>query len=400
MLFSYNMWVKTLEFINKTSLQICQLKIKHSLFQELWELNRDKVEKLQVDKFELILDDLKISTDEIEVLNKICPETIIITQPKLPFEILQACSTLNSLNLSFNSDTYFDSLWKLVFSRAQIMFIDSDINQEISFLCESASLKIHTNELNKIKLLKAKRKNGKETYFVFIPSQSIKILTIKRYSTTKNSFLLSEDYFTDNKSTGFIFRLNDLYKTVFYCKKNIDILLKSNKKILVKILRAKRAHLTIWSIDDLLNIKELFPDCAPHLIYSLNISSKCRTIKFEGKEWTDDLGLTEFTFSDIIIGHELSPEEFHFVKRLLNSRKTKFRVKNVKIQFNLLSECLLVLSLCADCPEIKTISLEYIESDLNDEVKTINLAIKGFREKFGFIQRVDILKKFCKNSDS
>ena len=144
----------------------------------------------------------------------------------------------------------------------------------------------------------------------------------------------------------------------------------------------------------MLNIKELFPDCASHLIYSFNGSGESSTTKFEGKEWTDDLGLTEFTFSDIIIGHELSPEELNFVKRLLNSRKTKFRVKNVQLKFNLLSECLLVLSLCADCPEIKTISLEYIESDLNNEVKTIKLAIKGLREKFGFIQRVNILKRF------
>ena len=194
MLLSYNMWVKTLEFINKALLQICRLKIKHSLFQELWELNRDKVERLQVDEFELILENLKISADEIEVLNKICPKKIIITQLKLPFKILQACLTLNSSNLSLNYVTCFESLWKLNFLRAQIMFIDSDFNQEISFLYESASLEIHTNEFNKIKLLKAKG-NSRRNYLLFIPSQAIKFLKTKRYSSTKNSLKINLRYF-------------------------------------------------------------------------------------------------------------------------------------------------------------------------------------------------------------
>ena len=158
------------------------------------------------------------------------------------------------------------------------------------------------------------------------------------------------------------------------------------------MLSAKLVYWNFKYIDNLLKIKELFPNSAPRLIYSFDNMFKKSIAKNEGTEWNGDLDLTELAFSDISIIHKLLPEEFDFVVKLLRSNKTKFRVWNIGLAFNLLSDCLLALSLCAECPEIETINFQYRESDVENGQKTISSAVKEFRKKMGFIQNFELRK--------
>ena len=95
-------------------------------------------------------------------------------------------------------------------------------------------------------------------------------------------------------------------------------------------------------------------------------------------------------FSSICISHKLSSEEIELLWELLCSRRTKFWLSEIYAKFNYLSECLTVLSHCAECPELNSINFWYSSSDAENEEETVKNAIFDFRKKFGFIANLTL----------
>ena len=107
--------------------------------------------------------------------------------------------------------------------------------------------------------------------------------------------------------------------------------------------------------------------------------------------------MNEISFIDpkllvIIINSKLSSEYLKLVSMLLLSNKTRFRISSIRLKFDLLSECLVMLSLWKDCSMLKSIYFSYSKSEEEKETEVINLALKQFKQSFGAIERLKIIK--------
>ena len=100
----------------------------------------------------------------------------------------------------------------------------------------------------------------------------------------------------------------------------------------------------------------------------------------------------DLKFKEICTTYILSPDEFQFWWNMLRSRRTRFNITAFDLEFRFLSECLTVLSLCSDCPQLEYVDLEYSEADTENEDEVIKQAKGEFIQKFGFIQKLNIHK--------
>ena len=127
------------------------------------------------------------------------------------------------------------------------------------------------------------------------------------------------------------------------------------------------------------------------------LDSNWQTAKFSNKnefEMIDELSLINPILSKIMINHKLSPEEFKLVWKILKSRRTKYSINTIWIIFNVLSECLEVLSLCAECSQLEIIYFHYYKSNKRKEQKSIDIAVKEFTKKFGIIRSLTLKRMY------
>ena len=114
--------------------------------------------------------------------------------------------------------------------------------------------------------------------------------------------------------------------------------------------------------------------------------------KYSISEIMDSSNWINLKFWEISKSYMLSPDEFQFWWKVLHSKRTRFNITSIYLKLNLLSECLTVLFLCSDCPELKSVELEYLITDTENEYKTIEQAKREFRRKFEYIQKLVIRK--------
>ena len=232
--------------------------------------------------------------------------------------------------------------------------------------------------------------------WLFIPLLSIKKLLSKQRNNTStinylDQFLSCFDNEVLNKNNGFIVPLKSI-KCVNFYKNEDDIYsqIGSNRIITNTLLGTRKSNMSIEVFDDLLNFKELLPDYVSHITYSLDNRCDETLLRNKGAETASNLDLIKSKFSSIWISHKLSSEEIELLWKLLCSRKTKFCLSKFYAEFNYLSECLTMLSHCAECPELNSINFGYSSSDAENEEETIKNAIFDFRKKFGFIANLNL----------
>ena len=191
------------------------------------------------------------------------------------------------------------------------------------------------------------------------------------------------------KLDGFIIPLKYLDHTNFYDFSLLDKI-KENQITANEILKARHVDLTIRLLDEVLEIKEMFPDCPPHINYSFDNWNKTTMLSCTENEAINRFGKIECGFSSITVNHKLSSEELKLVYGLLCSRRTRFNISYICIHLNSLSECLKVLSMCTSCPELEHIDLYYYTSNVKNKEDVINKAKKKFRRQFGIIKHLEI----------
>ena len=166
--------------------------------------------------------------------------------------------------------------------------------------------------------------------------------------------------------------------------------LDANKEDADQIIKARRVDLEIQYVDDIKKINEMYP----HLVSRFNYLFCCYTSESIARnmeiDLINELSLIEPNVKNISIDHTLSPYELKLVSVLLCSRRTRFSLWEISINFKFLSECLSILSLCADCIELESIWFGYSEVDLDNKNELVKSSVQDFRKKFGFIKNLTI----------
>ena len=191
------------------------------------------------------------------------------------------------------------------------------------------------------------------------------------------------------KDYSFIVPIGYLNKT-FVKLNDVDLDCLNQYKNIIRIFKEKHIDLKIFSLDRLLEINKLLPDDFSSINFKYFNKSKTEISKYSISDIIDNIDLSNLKFIKISKLTILSPDEFKFWWNVLRSRRTRFNLTSIYLKFSLLSECLTVLSLCSDCPELEYVNLWYWEADAENEHEAVEQAKREFRQKFGFIDELEI----------
>ena len=268
-------WIKNLELVNKSSIRINRFDILDKMINFLHNLHRDKLAWLKVDELSWRMFGSEISEETVEALNLIKHINLSVNGLSQSFYNLKMCMLLNSTNLNIEFYIHFDSILELTFLNSKILFFDSDSDQKLNINSESAAFRIITEGLKSIVLLKADKKKFNIFDCLFIPLSSIKDLKLSRLKITESHLELEEqlEYLNSqrsNKNSGFIIPLKHLDFAHFYNKYSIIDQFYENQTTSNEIFKIRRVYLTIKSIDEILDLNELFSDSASHVNYILD----------------------------------------------------------------------------------------------------------------------------------
>ena len=390
-----------LELADKFWIKIDSLTINKNHFVGLKKLYKDRDPNLMIDNLTINYS-IKNNwlAEDIEFINKINPKRLKIYGDMWTVENITALTLLNWANvylenygISININIYF---W---FVNTLIQLFDSDSDQMFNFEWESIKLLIEKDDkdefeknwIEEVKLLKTNTGN-----FLFIPLNTIHQIEylgfreISRADDINNQFAdLGFQY--QFKENGLIIPMgysNRIFIQLYDGK--LDYL--NKYKDIYKIFKEKQIELKINKLDRLLKINELFPDDFTRINFEYYNQDKIIIDEYSISEIMDDLDWSNLKFKEIYQSNKLSPDEFQFWWMMLLSRRTRFNITSIYLKLSLFSECLTVLSLCLNCPELKSVNLRYEEEDLEYKDEVIENAQRQFRQKFGFNQKLYIWK--------
>ena len=124
-------------------------------FKVLGKSHRDKLWRLQIDSLNLTMIDNEISIETVEVLNEIKLNTISIDSLNNSFENAKMCLNLNSITTEVLFKDSWKTVWRLELFKTPVLLFDSESNQKLHFLCESAVFEVNEDGFKEIVLLKA-----------------------------------------------------------------------------------------------------------------------------------------------------------------------------------------------------------------------------------------------------
>ena len=322
-----------------------------------------------------------IASKDAEFINKINPKILKIKQIIWTIEIIKAVSLLKCTKIEgeFNNESKLN--FELSFKNTQIQLFDSKSDEMLTFEWESIKFKIIKSKIKNVKFLKINANN-----FLFIPLDTIDNISSLWLREIFNANDINKQFadlsFQHQLNTnGFILPVWYLNK-IFIKLNESELNLLNQFKDIIQIFKEKHIELNICSLGKLLKINKLLP----------NDFSKIN-FKYFGKRSTkiiDNIDLINLKFWEIMQLTILSPDEFQFWWIVLRSSRTRFNLTSICLYFNLLSECLTVLSLCSDCPELESVDLWYSKADVENKNEVIKQAKREFRHKFGFIQKLEI----------
>ena len=338
-------------------------------------------------------------------LNVIKSTTIQIDYLNISFDYLKAASLLNCMHL----DIEFKFIrnrgeFTFTFSDSCILIWGADSDQKLCVSWKSITITILDNEFKKLSLLKKDESNFKHSHLLFVPFTSVTNLKLSDFKTVPNWYELDKlnSYFDDkcwNKWEGFIVPFNNLQRTHFDDNDYYFIdFLKANSIIAWEIFKSQSVSCQIAFPHHLTKIKEMFPEHYSCVHYSFTDSS-WKWLEFYSKsEPVDNICTDDFAFTLIDRNSMILWDTLIFIRNLMSSSRTKYSISSIKLELNRLSECISVLSLWENCPELSLISLKYSIADVEYEEK--EEAIIKFKRNFGLIDKFEILQKECQNNYS
>ena len=391
-----------LELADRFSIKIDKLSINKYHFDDIRELYKDKDPNLMIEDLTINYDfESNWLAEDIEFINKLSPERLIIYGIMWTVEIIKTLTLINCANvylenygISININIY---LW---FENTPIQLFDSDSDQMFIFEWESIKILIEKDEdedefekdrIEEVKLLKTNTDN-----FLFIPLDTIhqiEFLGFREISRADdiNRQFADLDVQHQFKENGLIIPIgysNRIFIQLYDGK--LDYL--NKYKDIYKIFKEKQIELKINKLDRLLKINESFPDDFTRINFEYYNHDKLIIEEYSISEIMDDLDWSNLKFKEIFQSSTLSPDGFQFWWMMLLSRRTRFNITSIYLKLSLLSECLTVLSLCLNCPELKSVNLRYEEEDIEYVDEVIENAQRQFGQKFGFIQKLYIWK--------
>ena len=382
--------------IDQASIHIEILDISDWILNKFGESYRDELKKLDINELNLKLEDNQILNETFEILNEMKLCTLSIIEVNHSFSVLKICLSLTLTNIRLVFDAQFAEMLKVTFINSPILLFDSYSNIKLNFICKSVNFEINNEGFKTIVLLKSDDKSLQSCDCLFVPLESVNELELFNFKIESNLFNLSnqlENY--ENKcqvkNIGFVVPLSHLAKTCYYNKGKLVNPLISNLTTANEIFKANHTVIEMAYLDDLLEIEELFPDCFDNFNYLFNNFNKSIQ-RNEEVNIMSNMNLMKHRISKIEIYHPLSSKEIEIVLMLLCSRRTRFSLSNINLRFNKLSECFTALILCTDCPELEIIDFKYFQSDIESEEEAIECAIWDFKQKFGFIKSLKIIK--------
>ena len=401
--YEFNEISENLEMAEKLSIKIDRLIINTNRFDDLKELYKDKDANLIIEYLETDYDFVsKGLIEDFEFINKISPKILTIKWNKWTVESIKALTLINCANFNTKFDTKIKIDCYILFENTPIQLFDSNSGQMFIFEWESIKIFIEINEfddeyelkknsIGKVKLLKTNTGN-----FLFIPLNTIlqiQYLGFREISKTDNIYKQFADLGVQHqfKENGLIIPMG--YSNRIFIDlndKNLDYL--NQYKNIYKIFKEKQIELTIHDLGRLLEISKLLPDDFSRINFKYYNYDKLIIEEYLISLITNNLNWSNLKFKEICQSSTLSPDGFQFWWMMLRLRRTKFNITSIDLKLSLLSECLSILTLCLNCPELKSVKLRYEEEDIKYKDEVIENAQRQFRQEFGFIQEVEIRK--------
>ena len=390
---------ENLELADKFWIQIDSLVIEQIHFNGLRKLYKDKDPNLMIECLYLDYDfESKGLIEDFEFINKISPKILTIKWNIWTIGNIRSVALLNwanvylENNVAINEDIYF---W---FVNTPIQHFDSDSDQMLIFEWQSIkifiekSVYVYDDEINGIEEVKLLKTNTGS--FLFIPLDTIhriEFLEFKEILKTDDINKQFADLRLQHqfKEDGLIIPMGYSNRIFIKLEDNeLDYL--NQYKDIYKIFKEKQIEIKIGSLDTLLEINELIPDDFTRINFKYSDRHSVKIEEYSISEIMDDLDWSNLKFNEIFQSSTVLSDEFQFWWMMLSSRRTRFNVTSIDLKLSLLSECLTVLSLCLNCPELKSVKLKYEEEDIEYVDEVIENAQTQFRQEFGFIQELKI----------
>ena len=317
---------------------------------------------------------------------------MLIIKWNINFENIKTFILLNCMKIEANTWCYKDIensyLW---FIKTPIQLFDSISMQRLVFKWESIKFFIFKNKIEKIKLFKTNTGN-----FLFIPLDVIWKITCSRFREILSVDDINKQFADFNfqlqfKDDGFIIHVG--YSNRIFINLNDSYLDYLNQyKDIIQIFKDKQIDLTIENLGRLLETNKLLLDDFSSINFKYIYKGSIVKSKYSISDIIDNIDFINLKLWSINQSTILSPDEFQFWWNVLGSSKTRFNLTLIHLKFKLLSECLTVLSLCSDCPELEFIFFSYLEADAKNKDEVVEQAKRKFRHKFGFVQILNICK--------
>ena len=359
------------------------------------KLYKDKEINWIIEILEIVyLKENNISYEDIECINRIHPKTLKIDGIIWTVKNIKALGLLNFTNINVDFDNEWMANFYIWFINTPIHLFYFKSDQMLTFEWELIKLIITKSKIAELKWFKVYNDD-----FLFIPLDTIGRISCSGFKSKLSSKEINKQFADLDiqhqfNTNGFVLPIRYLNR-IFIELNDFELDYLNQIKDINKLFKEKDIDLTIWSLDRLLEINQLWPD--DFLRINIKYIDYCSTemSKYSISEMMDSSNWINLKFWEISKSYMLSPDEFQFWWKVLHSKRTRFNITSIYLKFNLLSECLTVLFLCSDCPELKSVELEYLITDTENEHKTIEQAKSEFRRKFEYIQKL-VIRKFLK----
>ena len=331
----------------------------------------------------------------VEFINKIDPNSLKFENMEFTSISIEAFAKLNCPNINTRNCLFSDS--NLLFLNTPIQWFDNFTKWKWTFHWKTIEIYIDLTKMAKIELFETDAGT-----FLLIPTLIVKDIIIQGKRKIQCEQDIAEQF-------------ADLHNTLRFWSHGLIIPIEYSQRIFIKLddcelhcldqieyiyqkFKVKLILLNIKKFDKLLNINKLLPDDITDIrctFWNERKESTEETKKIEKisiKKIMDNPDLFNLMFIKIFKLSTLPFYEFSFWWKMLSSTRTRLNLKSIRLEFNLLSECLTVLSLCSNCPEIECINLQYLEADIKNENETIKYAKREFRQKFEMIEELNISK--------
>ena len=388
-------WIKILHLISKASVCINKLYISIKRLKKLREVNNKIFENLKVE--ELILNErnsTKIDLSTAEILNQINSSTLSIYNADKSVSYFKIVSALNNKNIDISFKSEGKANLKLKFEITPIALFDWSSNNQSNYMCESLFIYATLSQFDDIILVKVKDKNHRDLNYLYFAFKWISRIEISEFKIESNEIRLDQRFPNDVlfKNDGILVPVNNLNQSMLnYWDSQLFKIFAESSDLITHILKAKHLSWEIRFINDFTKISHLVPEHYSRIKYSIN-SNKLWSNSWISDE-LDNLYQSEYSISEISIESQLSEFEFKLLSKILAWDKTRFSLSSISVVFEKLSECLEILRLCSECPELNEVNFSYFEVDVEDEQHCVNLAVQELNRKVGFVERIRVYKE-------